>query len=315
LVYLGTRSYAIYLVHWPVLTATRPGTDVDVHGWALLGLRLGLTLALAELLTQLVSGTLRLARHTGPVGARRLVLAFGVLVLVALGTSSVRTASSAPVFFVSPTTALPATTTTVVPTTTSTTTTLPVTTTTAAPVMTTTTRPAPTTTVPLPPPPPPVGPIHAVAVGESVLMGAGGDVQRVLGPGTVIDADIGRQPADVLAALQARRDAHQLEGIDVLVVQMGTNGVIKAKDIQRLATLAAGVPKVIAVNVWVPRPWQDASNDALRDAATRFPWLRIADWHALAAQHPEWFGSDGVHTNRTGAKQYANLVAATVGAG
>jgi hypothetical protein len=151
-------------------------------------------------------------------------------------------------------------------------------------------------------------------VGESVLLGAGGEVQRVLGPGTLVDAAVGRQPDDVLAALQAERDNGHLEGIEVLVVQMGSNGLIKPRHLDRLAGLVAGIPRVIAVNVSVPRPWQDPNNAALADAAARFPWLRIADWHALAAQHPEWFGSDGVHTNREGAKQYAGLVATTVAA-
>jgi hypothetical protein len=151
-----------------------------------------------------------------------------------------------------------------------------------------------------------------VAVGESVLLGAGGEVQRVLGPGTLVDAAIGRQPDDVLNALQAQRDAGHLDGIELLVVQMGSNGAIRPKHLDRLAALVAGIPRVIAVNVSVPRPWQDPNNAALGGAATRFPWLRIADWHALAAQHPEWFGSDGVHTNREGAKQYANLIGTVV---
>ena len=46
--YIGTRSYGIYLWHWPVFQATRPGIDLDVIGSANLALRLGLTLALAE---------------------------------------------------------------------------------------------------------------------------------------------------------------------------------------------------------------------------------------------------------------------------
>ena len=145
-------------------------------------------------------------------------------------------------------------------------------------------------------------------------MGAGGQVQRVLGPGTLVDAAIGRQPDDVLDALQAERDAGHLQGIDLLVVQMGSNGLIRPKHLDRLAGLVAGVPKVIAVNVSVPRPWQDPNNATLQGAAGRFPWLRIADWHGLAAQHPEWFGSDGVHTNRTGAREYANLIGRTVAA-
>ena len=46
--YLGTRSYGIYLWHWPVFLITRPISDVPFTGNANLALRLGVTLIVAE---------------------------------------------------------------------------------------------------------------------------------------------------------------------------------------------------------------------------------------------------------------------------
>jgi peptidoglycan/LPS O-acetylase OafA/YrhL len=57
--WLGVRSYGIYLWHWPVFMLTRPELDVPFGGLALLALRLGLTILLADLSYRLVERPIR----------------------------------------------------------------------------------------------------------------------------------------------------------------------------------------------------------------------------------------------------------------
>jgi hypothetical protein len=95
LTWIGLRSYALYLWHWPIYVVTRPDADVPLHGPALLALRLGLTVLLADLSYRLVErpirrlGWGRWVRRTiriGPPGRRRPV---GLVVLGATVASLV----------------------------------------------------------------------------------------------------------------------------------------------------------------------------------------------------------------------------------
>ena len=58
LVWIGLRSYGIYLWHWPVFMVTRP-EDVPLDGLALDALRLGVTIGLAALSFRIVEDPIR----------------------------------------------------------------------------------------------------------------------------------------------------------------------------------------------------------------------------------------------------------------
>jgi peptidoglycan/LPS O-acetylase OafA/YrhL len=96
--WLGERSYAVYLWHWPVCVLTRPGVDVPVTGWANAVVRVILSLGLAELSYRFVESPFRKPRpFTAPrVQVRRLAIA-GVALVAAAGVGlSVTAAAAAP---------------------------------------------------------------------------------------------------------------------------------------------------------------------------------------------------------------------------
>ncbi len=58
-VWIGVRSYGIYLWHWPIFMVTRPQLDVTIDGLPLLALRFGLTLIVAELSYRFIETPIR----------------------------------------------------------------------------------------------------------------------------------------------------------------------------------------------------------------------------------------------------------------
>ena len=67
--WIGTRSYGLYLWHWPVYQLTRPRVDVDIDGYTLLFVRLGVTIGLVELSYRLIESPIRQRRFTAPMFA------------------------------------------------------------------------------------------------------------------------------------------------------------------------------------------------------------------------------------------------------
>jgi hypothetical protein len=190
--------------------------------------------------------------------------------------------------------------TTVAPTTT-TTTTIPPTTTTMAPnVIATVTAPG----VALPT----VPSGSVLEVGDSVSIDAEPYLQA---SGVVVNGMVGRQFSTGISVVAAIAAAHQLPA--TLVVALGANGTVTAEEIDQMVQTAVGAHHIVFVDVDVPRSWEVGDNAALLAAPARYPGLvTVADWHTVAAGHPEWFTPDQVHLQPTGARALASLILAAV---
>ena len=58
-VWVGKRSYGLYLWHWPVFQLTRERVDVDINGWELFAVRMFVTLVLVEISYQCIERPIR----------------------------------------------------------------------------------------------------------------------------------------------------------------------------------------------------------------------------------------------------------------
>ncbi len=156
-------------------------------------------------------------------------------------------------------------------------------------------------------PPTPVVDLRVFAIGDSVMLGAARELQKTIS-GIEVDAAVSRQVGATLAILQQRKAAGRLG--KVVVLHIGDNGYVTAKQFDDLMQPLVDLPRVIVVNLKVPRKWEAANNQVLADGVTRYPNTVLVDWYTYGMDHPELFAKDGIHIGAAGAKAYTALVVA-----
>jgi len=162
--------------------------------------------------------------------------------------------------------------------------------------------PAPTTTVaPTTVPPPP---IPQLALGDSVMLGAAGQLRE---SGLIIDAVESRQFSDGTDTVVALADQGRLG--EVVVVHLGTNGTIGTGNMTRMMEALADVPQVLLLTVDVEREWTAENNALIFDTANSYENVSLLDWAGLADSCPgDCFASDGFHLRPDGQVYYAALI-------
>jgi peptidoglycan/LPS O-acetylase OafA/YrhL len=147
---------------------------------------------------------------------------------------------------------------------------------------------------------------RVTAIGDSVMLGAAGELERTI-DNLYIDAEIGRQVSTGIEILRAHRDAGQLG--EVVIIHLGNNGGFSARQFDEIMQVLVDVPKVVFVNVKVPRRWEDLNNTVLVEGVEQYTNAVLVDWDTASADHPEFFWNDGMHVRPEGARVYAGLVA------
>ena len=300
LLWIGTRSYGLYLFHWPVYQFIRKEAGVGLGAIELVAAAL-ITVPLTELSYRFVETPIRTGR-AGDLRRRltadvtRVAATVSVVALVGLATFSMVVADPQCVGAIGCSVAgdaegdagaIDGGNGTVDPS--------------ASTVVGATS----TTAVKKPP-------RDYVAIGESVMEGAAVWME---GAGINTFAREGRGPEGAKNAVIKYRDLGYIGTATVLVIQVGHNAPMGAAEV---AAIMAEVP-ADAGTVWFmtlngQANWIESNNTLLRSLPTTYPNVKIIDWNKSASGTT--LCSDGMHLTCDGnvaAQYYTNIILTQLG--
>jgi hypothetical protein len=276
LLWIGQRSYAIYLWHWIIFQVTRPTVDLAGQTWALYSLRILIVFALADISLRYVEIPIRrgalkywlkgLKYRTKKERSRqtRFFISIFVLVLALSSVVSVRAISIGNEQRVAIEESLNS------------------------------------SEVSAPNP-------SAEGIwltGDSVILGIRTSLNEVT-PVSLINARIGRQAPELLDVM--KRDIAQA-GESPVIFNLGNNGLLQEEVVREIFELVKSQSSIIVVNTAVPRPWRDSNNSLVKQIASQYSNVRVIDWNSISAGRPEYFAPDGVHLVPAGVEAYVSEI-------
>ncbi|MEQ1872635.1 MAG: acyltransferase family protein [Ilumatobacteraceae bacterium] len=303
--WIGTRSYGLYLFHWPIYQIIRKQANIDLSVGQLV-LALAITIPITEASYRFVESPIRQGVLKGAFvrlrsDPHRLFAAISVVGLLMVATFSLYKAEAQCVGDVQQSLCESSVATN--PTT-------PTDSTTGD--STTATNPTDSSTVTTL-----IGgvlsdPYPFVAIGESVMAGADDELKAA---GMWVDVKESRSPEGVRTIiLGLRRGGVIGEGTNV-VIQVGTNNPMNAEAVAAImAEIPANAGKVAFVTLHAPPVWIPDNNALIRSLPGTYPNVVIVDWDAHAGEVE--LCPDGIHLtcgDGSAARLYTNLILAEFG--
>ena len=140
--------------------------------------------------------------------------------------------------------------------------------------------------------------------GDSVILGIRSKLAKKQDI-ALINARIGRQLPELIDAVKTDQPmvAHA-----TVVLDVGNNNRITKEDMTTLMELLKNQPKIVLVNTAVPRLWRDDNNRIIREVIASYPQTTLVDWSGISANHPEFFAPDGVHLIDAGSDVYVAAI-------
>ena len=271
LLWIGERSYAIYLWHWVIFQVTRPNLDLAGQQWALYSLRILIVFALADISLRWIELPIRSGviqywfkglKYRTKSERRRQKLTFsliGVVIALLASLISVRAIEIGNQERAALKASLEST-----------------------PTISARTENG------------------LWITGDSVILGIRAQLSEATDV-SLVNARIGRQAAELLDVIV--KDKAQVPESPVLF-NLGNNNALTREQVVAIFEAVKDQPQVIVVNTAVPRPWRDTNNSLIGEVASQYPRVNIVDWNSISEGHPEYFAPDGVHLVPTGVSVY-----------
>jgi peptidoglycan/LPS O-acetylase OafA/YrhL len=273
-VWIGERSYAIYLWHWVVFQVTRPNYDLEGSEWALYALRILIVFALADISLRVVELPVRtglidywfkgMKYRTKRVQLRQkagvILLVLSVATLTATAATSAIAKGDRQLAELKEQLEQPTIT-------------------------------------------PDIKEGGLWVTGDSVILGIRFelDTRQHIG---LINARVGRQAPELLEVIQ--HDKANMQGATI-VLNLGNNNKLTEDQVAAIFTAISDQPKIVVVNTAVPRGWRDENNALIAQYAAQYG-AQLVDWAAISDGHPEYFGPDGVHLVPAGVRAYVDAI-------
>ena len=280
-VWIGERSYAIYLWHWVVFQVTRPAVDLEGSTWALYALRILVVFALADISLRLVELPVRsglveywfkgMKYRTKNVQRRQKSTVVASALLLILGTSYI-----------------------------------------SANAISQSDKEMAIVKQQLEQPVQPSEPTGTQTgglwvTGDSVILGIHYELDA-RSPIAIINARVGRQAPELIEVMKADK----ANAVDSTVIfNMGNNNKLTSDQVMAVFEEVKNQPRIIVVNTAVPRGWRDENNALIAQYAALYG-ATVVDWASISMGHPEYFAPDGVHLVPAGVRAYVDAITATL---
>lgn len=149
------------------------------------------------------------------------------------------------------------------------------------------------------------------AVGDSIMVAATPALDQAL-PGIYIDAMVGRLFSTGLEVIAQLKAEGQLRPI--VVVGLGTNDPVTPDEISQLFAEIGPDRRLVLVNTFDNRPYEQEVNSTLAAAAAAHPAsVVLADWYDTIDQRTDLLWPDGIHPQPLGGVVYAQMLEAALG--